>query len=289
MRAYVPRLGLALGVLATIVAMGAGAYAFGPSHDEVVADTIGALTTNGSGASASPGPVASRSGEPLGPSSPSAPSTPTAGPAPSPSKSAAGCPQGDRHREAETWLAQISGYGPIVVDGVQSPADCATIKKFQARFGISPANGKAGSTTADVARRIATSLTGAERASCGAGGGVTACIDLTLQTVWVVKDGTVVFGPTVVRTGMRGYATPAGTFAINDRNASEWSIKYKVWLPYWQHFTRGMGFHETTTYLHNGRVGSHGCVNLLRGDAKAMWTTIGYGTAVKVFGRRPGT
>ena len=22
-----------------------------------------------------------------------------------------------------------------------------------------------------------------------------------------------------------------------------------MWLPYWQHFTQGMGFHETTTYL----------------------------------------
>jgi hypothetical protein len=186
-------------------------------------------------------------------------------------------------------LAEIGSYGPITVDGRQSGADCATIKKFQSRFGISPANGRAGATTADVARRIAASLKPAEQAKCGAGSGTAACVDLTLQTMWVVKNGAVVFGPTVVRTGMRGFATPAGTFKIDDRNTKEWSNPYKVWLPYWQHFTRGDGFHETTTYIHNGGIGSHGCVNLLRGDAKALWTTIGYGTTVKTFGRRPGT
>ena len=51
----------------------------------------------------------------------------------------------------------------------------------------------------------------------------------------------------------------------------------------------GIGFHETTTYLHNGSIGSHGCVNLLPADAVALWGTTATGTTVKVFGRRPGT
>jgi lipoprotein-anchoring transpeptidase ErfK/SrfK len=204
---------------------------------------------------------------------------------------APGCPVGEKQREVETALAAIGSYGAVVVDGVQTPADCAAIVKFQKRFGISPANGRAGPTTADVGRRIAGSLQPGERAKCTPGGSaLTACVDLTLQTVWVVRaDGSVAFGPTVVRTGFRGYATPAGTFKVNNRNMREWSIKYKVWLPYWQHFTRGMGFHETTTYLHNMGKGSHGCVNLLRGDARELWNLIGYNTTVKTFGRRPGT
>jgi lipoprotein-anchoring transpeptidase ErfK/SrfK len=189
----------------------------------------------------------------------------------------------------ETALAQIGTYGPVTVDGHQSAADCAAIKKLQQRFGISPANGKAGTTTASVARRIAVSLTAAERARCGAGAGLTACVDLTQQTVWVVRDGAVVFGPTVTRTGMAGFGTPAGTYRINFRNIREWSDKYEVWLPYWQHFTLGMGFHATTTYIHNGAIGSHGCVNLLAGDARTMWNLINYGTTVRVFGQRPGT
>ena len=85
------------------------------------------------------------------------------------------------------------------------------------------------------------------------------------------------------------WAHAAGSFKINNRNQREWSIKYKVWLPYWQHFTSGMGFHETTTYLHNMGNGSHGCVNLLRSDAKELWNLIGYNTTVTLFGRRPGT
>jgi lipoprotein-anchoring transpeptidase ErfK/SrfK len=284
-RKLAPRVGIALVALAVAVTLYGTGDAFGPARGDVVKTEFNPATSAGTtGASASPS--ATPSAEPTTP----APTTPPATPSRTPSKRPATCAQGDKHRDAEVWLARIPGYGPITVDGQQSQADCATIKKFQARFGISPANGRAGSTTADVARRIAVSLTAAEQAKCGAAAsGTTACIDLTLQTVWVVRDGAVVFGPTVTRTGFRGFATPAGTFKINRRNAREWSINYKVWLPYFQHFTSGMGFHETTTYLHNSSLGSHGCINLLRPDAQAVWNLLSIGTPVKSFGRRAGT
>lgn len=199
------------------------------------------------------------------------------------------CETGESQLQVEQYLSQIGTYGAIIVDGVQTDADCATIKAFQTRFGISPASGRAGPTTVSVAGRIATSLTSAEMAKCGAGSGLTACVDLTQQTMWVVKDGTIVFGPTVVRTGMSGYATPAGTYSVIRRSKSEWSEAYEVWLPYWQNFVRGIGFHATTTYIHNSSVGSHGCVNLLYNDAQTLYSTIGMGTTVKTFGRRSGT
>jgi lipoprotein-anchoring transpeptidase ErfK/SrfK len=140
-------------------------------------------------------------------------------------------------------------------------------------------------TTADVARRLAT--TRVDR--CGAPAGLTACVDLTKQTAWVMRDGAVVFGPTVVRTGYRGHRTPAGTFSVNLRKKKEWSDPYSVWLPYWQRFEGGNGFHETTSYLHDGWRGSHGCVNLLPADAVAMWDLLSTGATVRTFGRRPGT
>jgi lipoprotein-anchoring transpeptidase ErfK/SrfK len=62
-----------------------------------------------------------------------------------------------------------------------------------------------------------------------------------------------------------------------------------VWLPYWQQFHGGMGFHETTTYIHNGYLGSHGCVNLLPSAARQLWDLGKVGTRVHVFGRRLGT
>jgi lipoprotein-anchoring transpeptidase ErfK/SrfK len=189
----------------------------------------------------------------------------------------------------ETALAALADYGPVVVDGVQSYADCEAIKRLQRRFGINPVSGHADNTTADVARRILASTTPAKQQECRAGSRVTACIDLTLQTTWVVRDGRVVLGPTVTRTGFRGHATPAGTFRINERTLREWSNPYEVWLPYWQHFVDGMGFHETTTYIHDAAIGSHGCINLLPADAVQMWKLLSYGSTVRTFGRRAGT
>ncbi|TDC41623.1 L,D-transpeptidase family protein [Micromonospora sp. KC213] len=195
------------------------------------------------------------------------------------------CAQGEHQREVEGYLARLGGFGPVTVDGRQSDPDCAAIKKFQQRYDIRPAAGRAGPLTYDVAKRLATTDT----KRCDAGSGVTFCIDLSRQTTWVMKGGTVVAGPTVTRTGMAGYATPAGTYRINFRNLKEWSDPYEVWLPYWQRFNGGIGFHETTTYLHDGGIGSHGCVNLLPADAVRWWQLGSVGSRVVLFGRRPGT
>ncbi len=296
--------GITLGLISVTVLVGAGAYAFGPARAVASQWERPASSAGKTGESASPGPT--RPADPA-PSSPAAttesatPTAPTSNPAPSkpaPSKSAppkpstpvTDCPQGERQRDVETYLAQLDGFGPVTVDGEQSAADCAAITKFQTRYGISPAKGRAGPSTAEVARRIATSHTAAERAKCGAGSALTICVDLTLQTAWAVRDGAVVWGPTVIRTGMGGgYQTPTGAYRIGNRALKEWSVPYKVWLPYWQSFNGGIGFHETTTYIHEASLGSHGCVNLLHADAVALWNTSVVGTTVRVFGRRPNT
>jgi hypothetical protein len=202
---------------------------------------------------------------------------------------AAPCATGRWQRDIEKALNTLGGYGVVAVDGRQTPDDCATISAFQRRFGIEPAHGQADATTADVARRIVASSTPGRHRACGATARITACVDLSLQTVWVVRDGEVVSGPTVIRSGFRGHATPAGTFTINKRAAREWSDPYEVWLPYWQRFVGGIGFHETTTYLHDGRRGSHGCVNLLHRDAVDLFGQLRMGATVRTFGRRPGT
>ena len=104
-----------------------------------------------------------------------------------------------------------------------------------------------------------------------------------------MRDGAVVFGATVVRTGFRGRATPAGALQGGSACAAGVSGPYEVWLPYWQRFKGGMGFHQTTTYIHDKWRGSHGCVNLLPQDARTYWSTGRIGMTVKTFGRRPGT
>ena len=215
--------------------------------------------------------------------------TPTTSPPTARTTRVTPCATGVRHRELETALATLPDYATVVVDGRQSPTDCAVIRRFQQRFGIEPAAGQADATTADVASRIAASSTRSGQRQCATGPGITACVDLTRQTTWVVRDGTVVIGPTVIRTGFRGHPTPAGTYRINKRALQEWSDPYAVWLPYWQRFVGGIGFHQSITYLHDATLGSHGCVNLLPTDAAAMYDTLQIGTTVHTFGRRPGT
>ncbi|MEU4565681.1 L,D-transpeptidase family protein [Micromonospora sp. NPDC023956] len=200
-------------------------------------------------------------------------------------KAAAACPQGEYQKAVETYLAKLGTFGKMTVDGKQSAADCAAIKLFQQRYDIRPVEGRAGPTTHDVAKRLATTSV----SSCKAGSGVTFCIDLTRQTTWIMRDGKVIYPPTVTRTGMRGYATPTGTYKINYRNIKEWSNPYEVWLPYWQRFVGGIGYHQTTTYLHDKSIGSHGCINLLPADAKRFWDWGKVGYRVVVFGHRSGT
>lgn len=207
-------------------------------------------------------------------------------PASASAASATPCSTTKYQKQVEGYLATLGGYGTVTVDGKQSPADCAAIKKFQSRFGIKPGTGSADSTTYDVGKRLTATDTSACHAKTS---GITFCVDLTHQTTWVMKDGKVYRAPTVTRTGKKGYATPAGTFTVNKRTVKEWSDPYHVWLPYWQRFVGGRGFHQTTTYIHDKSIGSHGCVNLLPVDAKAYWGIGKMGSTVKVFGRRPGT
>jgi lipoprotein-anchoring transpeptidase ErfK/SrfK len=199
---------------------------------------------------------------------------------------AAACKTGPYQKAVEGYLKKLGGFGTVKVDGKQSAADCAAIKKFQKRYDIRPAAGLAGPTTNGVAKRLAGTSTTACKAKKT---GITICVDLTKQTVYVMKNGKVSLKPTVTRTGMKGFRTPTGTFKINKRTTREWSNPYKVWMPYWQRFVGGVGLHQTTTYLHDAWRGSHGCVNLLGTDAKKLYGIGKIGMTVKVFGRRSGT
>jgi lipoprotein-anchoring transpeptidase ErfK/SrfK len=206
--------------------------------------------------------------------------------APVTAAAAATCATGKYQKAVEGYLKKLGGFGTVKVDGKQSAADCAAIKKFQKRYDIRPAAGLAGPTTNNVAKRLATTSTKACKAKSK---GTTICVDLTHQTVWVMKNGKVTVKPTVTRTGMKGYRTPTGSFKINKRTKKEWSDPYKVWMPYWQRFIGGVGLHQTVSYLHDGWRGSHGCVNLLPADAKQLYGIGKIGMTVKVFGRRAGT
>ncbi|HCT80442.1 MAG TPA: hypothetical protein DGT23_28545 [Micromonosporaceae bacterium] len=211
--------------------------------------------------------------------------SPTPSPTPTPEAKQACEAIGKFQQEVEEALATMADFGPVTVDGEQSDADCAAIKNFQDRFGLRPVDGIAGAATNSVAQRLLAS----DPSRCDAGRGLTACVDLTNQTTWLMRNGKVVHGPTVTRTGMKDFATPTGYYEVDWRSLKDWSKPYKVWLPYWQSFNGDIGFHETTSYLHHVWLGSHGCVNLLPADAREYWDQMVEGTSVVVFGHRAGT
>jgi hypothetical protein len=171
--------------------------------------------------------------------------SPTPEPPPTPDAGApledgtAPCPAGEFQAEVETALDKIGIYGRVVADGKQSVLDCNTIIAFQTRMGISPHDGRPGPTTNDVAARIvATDVT-----QCPISDAPVACVDLTNQTFYIAQNAVVLLGPTVTRTGMPGWATPAGDYPIGRKARSEWSVPFSVWLPSWQQFYFGDGLH----------------------------------------------
>jgi peptidoglycan hydrolase-like protein with peptidoglycan-binding domain len=182
---------------------------------------------------------------------------------------------------------QVERYLGLPVDGVASVSDCLAVRRFQRRMDIRPAAGYAGPLTGSVAARLA----GAALGSCGYSTGVRVCVDLTHQVMWVTRSGKRIRGPVPIRTGRANLRTPSGNFRILGKKVSTTSTIFKgVPLPYWERFHLDMGFHETPSWLYAPNTpGSHGCINLLPADAKALFKLTRIGTPVRIFGRKPGT
>ncbi len=84
-------------------------------------------------------------------------------------------------------------------------------------------------------------------------------------------------------TGKRGFATPAGKYAVFRKSRRARSIPYKVWLPYASYFVRGIAVHQSPSVA--VRPASHGCVRVTRFDAKWLFRRMPVGTRVRVLAR----
>ena len=194
---------------------------------------------------------------------------------------------GPGQARVEQYLtSQPARFGQVTMDASQDASDCAAIKKFQTAVGLPTVTGFADETTAQIADRLYNSTASACKAAADA---TTVCVDITHQTLWVMKDNSVVFAPVVVRTGGKGQETPVGEFAITEKKVSTVSSEYGTTLPYWQRFHDDFGLHATeTSFYAASDGGSHGCVNLLDEDASKVYDLTKVGTDVHVFGRKTG-
>ncbi|MBP8536596.1 L,D-transpeptidase [Streptomyces sp. MK37H] len=192
---------------------------------------------------------------------------------------------GPYQQQAERFLGRP-------VDGRQSRADCLAIQKFQIDHGISPTIGYAGPITSGVMSLISAQKAAGHNPNaakkCPVNKGRIACVDLTRQLSWVQDGSRLVYGPVPVRSGRDGFETRTGLKRIYWRNINHWSTLYKVAMPYSQFFDGGQAFHSI-----DGSVwsppGSHGCVNMRKGEAKKYWSLLKNGDDVYVYGRKPGT
>ncbi|MER5495185.1 L,D-transpeptidase [Streptomyces sp. NPDC002454] len=172
-------------------------------------------------------------------------------------------------------------------DGVQSADDCEAIRQLQVRNGRTAADGYAGVETWRIIQFERAAAQPSSLVGCGQETGVVVCVDLTRQVLWV-RDGTrVLFGPVPVRSGMPGYATRTGRFAIYQRVEEQWSDLYDGPMPFSQFFSGGQALHGSYREIWE-EPGSHGCVNLRYRDAERLWRALRVGDAVRLWGERDG-
>ncbi|MFF1480813.1 L,D-transpeptidase [Streptomyces sp. NPDC058301] len=200
---------------------------------------------------------------------------------PAPAPLACATASGPYQREVEELME-------LEVDGVQSPADCQAIQRYQESHLVVPADGSAGAITYTAlywewAQNYPEQLRG-----CPEREGRVACVDLSHQIMWVAADGKVVFTPVAIRSGRAALPTRTGWFRVEERRRDDWSTLYDSPMTFSQYFSGGQAIHGVYNNLYEG-PGSHGCVNLRHEDAKHLWTALRQGDAVYVWGKKPGT
>ena len=105
-----------------------------------------------------------------------------------------------------------------------------------------------------------------------------ACVSLSRQLAWFVRDGKLVRGPVRVATGRAGYGTELGTFHVYRKNRMWYSTLYNnAPMPYSVFFDSGEAFHEDST-----AVRSHGCVHLSASNAAWAFGFLKIGDEVQV-------
>ncbi len=105
----------------------------------------------------------------------------------------------------------------------------------------------------------------------------TACIDLSANRSWLLRDGRVTYGPVPITHGRPGFRTPVGTFQVQSKKRDHVSSIYDAEMPWSVFFNGGVAFHEGSL-----AVTSHGCIHLSPAAAEAYYSTLSVGDIVQV-------
>jgi lipoprotein-anchoring transpeptidase ErfK/SrfK len=107
---------------------------------------------------------------------------------------------------------------------------------------------------------------------------VRACVDLSTQQAWLMRNGTVSYGPVPVATGKASAPTHLGIFRVFWKDLHHHSsLFHNASMPYSVFFNGGEAFHEDST-----TVPSHGCIHLTHSAAQTFYRTLHVGDIVQV-------
>lgn len=127
---------------------------------------------------------------------------------------------------------------------------------------------------------LAAGATGATAAPAGppCAASAQACVDLSAQQAWLIRDGNVIYGPVPVATGMASAPTDLGTFRVfwKDRDHRS-SLFDNAPMPYSVFYNDDEAFHQGTITDR-----SHGCVRLTSQAASIFYNTLHVDDVVQV-------
>jgi lipoprotein-anchoring transpeptidase ErfK/SrfK len=105
-----------------------------------------------------------------------------------------------------------------------------------------------------------------------------ACVELSSQQAWLMRDGNVSYGPVPVSTGQPSAPTAPGTFKVFWKDLHHRSSLFQnAPMPYSVFFDGDNAFHEDSV-----QVPSHGCVHLTHQAAQTFYETLHIGDEVQV-------
>lgn len=108
----------------------------------------------------------------------------------------------------------------------------------------------------------------------GAQAGLVAKVDLSSQTLTVIKNGKVMYR-WPVSTARKGYRTPTGSWSPKRLHRMWYSRKYDMSpMPYSVFYSGGYAIHGTGAVSRLGRPASHGCVRLHTANAKVFYSLV---------------
>ena len=108
--------------------------------------------------------------------------------------------------------------------------------------------------------------------------GVDACVDLSANQSWLIKDGAVAYGPVPITSGRPGHLTPPGTFKVGWKDIDHKSQEFDdAPMPNSVFFYPGDAFHTGSLSVY-----SHGCIHLSAGASLKFFNTLHIGDVVQV-------